>query len=504
MLNPAGKYGINQYLTVIGVILLTALLCRPLANQQGYHIVSYVLLFTISIMAVFLSIGPILLASTLSALVWNFFFIPPHFELQIEKTEDKLMFVSFFIIALINGALTNRIRRQEKLALEREERTNSIFELTRELADANGIDEILEVASEDLRKYFNVKTLYFLKGKDNNMQIFKKKTGAQSISGVNTDISRWVYRNSATAGRFTEFFEDTALTYYPLAGKRINPGVLAIELEKPLTGEKEAFWKGYLTQIANALERENLSDLAIKARLLEESDKLYKTLFTLISHEFRIPISTIIGASDTLLLTQAAEPERTELLNEIYKASARLNHLVENLLNMSRLESGKISVRLDWCDLNDLVNRVIKMLEKELEQFSFESNISSDMPLVKIDFGLIEQVIYNLILNSCQHTGPGTKIRFDGNYRDGYLNIVLSDNGPGFPAEMIVRAFDKFFRVDSSRSGGLGLGLSIVKGLVEAHKGKVRLENIQPTGSQFTITIPTDLPDIGKIKSQNE
>ncbi len=489
----------NQYLLVFTVIALTALICRPLSNQQGYHIVSFILLFVISLMAAFLGIGPILFASTLSSLMWNFFFIPPHFAFHIEKTEDKLMFSSFFAIALINGIMTNRIRRHEKLALEREKKTNAIFELTRDLSNANGVSEILDIACEDLKKYFNAKSMFVLREKENDFKVFKRNIDYESDSHLDLNIARWVSKNSLKAGRFTEFYEETSFTYYPLTGKRINPGVIAIEFEERLSQENEAFWIGYLTQISNALERELLSELAIKARLLGESDKLYKTLFTLISHEFRIPIATIMGASDTLLMSKDKKLNGEELFNEIYKASARLNHLVENLLNMSRLESGKISVKPDWCDINDLLNKVIRMLHNELEQFRLDSNITPDMPLVRLDFGLMEQVIYNLILNSCQHSDPGTVISFEAYYNEGFLHLVVRDNGPGFPQDMIDKAFNKFFRVDQTKAGGLGLGLSIVKGLVEAHKGKVKLENQVPPGSRFTITIPTEIHDMNTI-----
>jgi two-component system sensor histidine kinase KdpD len=489
----------NQYLLVFAVVAITALICRPLSNQQGYHIVSFILLFTISVMAAFLGIGPILFASTLSSLVWNFFFIPPHFAFHIEKTEDKLMFSSFFAIALINGIMTNRIRRQEKLALEREEKTNAIFELTRDLSNTNGVNEILEIICGDLNKYFNAKSMFVLREKENDYEVFEKKIDEKNDSHMDMHIARWVSKNSLKAGRFTEFYEETSLTYYPLTGRRINPGVIAIEFEERLSRENEAFWIGYLTQISNALERELLSELAIKARLLGESDKLYKTLFTLISHEFRIPIATIMGASDTLLMSKNKDLNSAELFNEIYKASGRLNHLVENLLNMSRLESGKISVKLDWCDINDLLNRVIRMLPKELEQFHLESLISPDMPLVRLDFGLMDQVIYNLILNSCQHSDPGTTIRFEADYREGFLHLVIEDNGQGFPEDMIDKAFNKFFRVNTTKAGGLGLGLSIVKGLVEAHKGRVKLENLVTSGARFTLTIPTEIPDMNAI-----
>lgn len=490
----------NQYLIVILAIAFTALLCRPLADQQGYYIVSFVLLFVVSVMAVFLGIGPILLASTISALVWNYFFIPPHYALHIERTEDKLMFVSFFFIALINGVLTNRIRRQEKLAIEREERTNAIFELTRELSNTSGVNEILEVASRDVKKYFGAVSMYFLKEKEDKIDILVKQVNRNDNSQVDNIIAGWALKNSMRAGRYTDFYNETALTYYPLTGKRINPGIIAVEFEKPLSGEKEVFWIGYLAQISNALERELLSELALKARILDESDKLYRTLFTLISHEFRIPIATIMGASDTLIMPQTTDADKTQLFDEISKASARLNHLVENLLNMSRLESGKISVHIDWCDINDLLNKVARILRQELEKFNLLSSIPPDMPLVRLDFGLMEQVIYNLILNSCQYTPVGSVIKFEASWQLGNLILIVEDNGPGFPPDFLEKVFNKFFRVDSSKAGGLGLGLSIVKGIVEAHKGKVIVENKNEGGARFTITIPTEIPDMANIK----
>jgi K+-sensing histidine kinase KdpD len=497
--HPAFTSQINQYLIVILVITVTALLCKLFSNQQGYYIVSFIMLFVVSIMAVFLGIGPILLASTTSALVWNYFFIPPHFAFHIERTEDKLMFGSFFFIALINGVLTNRIRRQESLALEREERTNAIFELTRELLNTGGIAEILDVAFKDVKKYFDAASVCFLKGKENAAELLVRQGNGKDPSHIDFKIAEWVFKNSMKAGRFTDFYNDTTLTYYPLIGNQLNPGVIAIEFNKPLTSEKEMFWIGYLAQVSNALERELLSELALKAHLLDESGKLYKTLFTLISHEFRIPIATIIGASDTLLMPHTTDSDRTQLYYEIFKASARLDHLVENLLNMSRLESGKISVRLDWCDINDLLDKITRILKQELEQHNFSSSIPSDMPLVRLDFGLIEQVIYNLILNSCQYTPVGSTIRFGASYNEGCLLIIIEDDGPGYPPELLDKVFNKFFRVDGSKTGGLGLGLSIVKGLVEAHRGTVNVENKKDRGVRFMIKIPTGIPDIKNI-----
>jgi two-component system sensor histidine kinase KdpD len=198
-------------------------------------------------------------------------------------------------------------------------------------------------------------------------------------------------------------------------------------------------------------------------------------------------------------MTHTSEKNREELFNEIFKASARLNHLIENLLNMSRLESGKISIRPDWCDLNDLVNKVVRNLKQELEQFHLITIIPEDMPLVRIDFGLMEQVLYNLLLNSCQYAPASSEIRLETSYRNGSFLLQITDGGPGFSEDALLRVFDKFFRVDDSKAGGLGLGLSIVKGLVESHKGMVKVENLQGAGTKFTIEIPSDIPDMKEI-----
>ena len=234
--------------------------------------------------------------------------------------------------------------------------------------------------------------------------------------------------------------------------------------------------------------------MAKQAFLLNESDKLYKTLFNSISHELRIPVATIMGASDSLLTTQYTEEIRGELSSEIFKASKRLNRLIENLLNMSRLESGRISPRLDWCDIHDLINSVSESLKDELNPFQMHVVIPDDMPLVKIDFGLMEQVLYNLIYNATQYASNSTNLRVKAFYDNGIMTLQVMDRGPGFPTKEISLIFNKFYRVEGSEAGGTGLGLSIAKGFTEAHKGTITVENRQNGGATFTIKIPAEIP----------
>lgn len=484
----------NHYVLSVIVIGFTVLLCIPLSGSQGYHLVSFILLFVVSVLATFMNIGPILLASTLSSLVWNFFFIPPHYTFHIEKTEDILMFGIFFTIALVNGVLTTRVRKQERLARNREERTNALFQLTRELSKAIGTGEILQVARREIKKHFAVDPSFILQDGNSNLPAFDQlQKEAGLLSQNDFLLAKWVFEYSQKAGKYTNTLSSHENTCYPLTGSRLNPGVLIVKHTRPFTGDKNIFWDTFLTQISNSLEREFLEELAKKARFLDESDRLYKTLFNSISHELRIPVSTILGASDALLSNDHSENTRSALYNEILNASVRLNRLIENLLNMSRLESGRLSVRLDWYDINDLVNKVTEDLKDELKPFTLVVAVPDDMPLVWIDFGLMEQVLYNLLYNACQHAPATSDIGLNICHRNKELIIEILDRGPGFSEEALRNVFKKFFRVENSKTGGLGLGLSIVKGFVDAHKGSVSVENRKDRGAKFTIRIPSEL-----------
>lgn len=195
-------------------------------------------------------------------------------------------------------------------------------------------------------------------------------------------LAEWAYANIQEAGKFTNNFSGLETTIYPLKGIKVNPGVVVVKLAKQFTGEQLTYWNTFMSQISNALEREFLGELAQRVRFLDESDRLYKTLFNSISHELRIPVATIMGASDTILNSTNKAGMQSALCTEIFTASLRLNRLIENLLNISRLESGHISARPDWFDVNDLINKVTNDLKDELNPFVLVTGIQHDMPLV--------------------------------------------------------------------------------------------------------------------------
>jgi two-component system sensor histidine kinase KdpD len=493
---PPFSSGLSQYASVIFYILFSSLLLYAVKNYIGYQIVSFGLLFLVSILAIFYGTGPILLAATSSALIWDYFFIPPPYTLHIDKAEDIFMLLMFFIIALLNGILTSRIRRQEKRIRMREERTEALYQLTRELNNVSVISDVSLVASNFVKKHFHIDCKIMLKNEVNQLDESAFGDIQTHITENELSIATWVFRHSSKAGKNTDTLPSSQYTYYPLTGNSGNIGVIAVRQPTTFTLGEEQFWEACLSQISGKFEREFLRNAAKNAYVLNESDKLYKTLFNSISHELRIPVTTIMGASDTLMSQEYPEATRNKLYSEINIASLRLNRLINNLLNMSRLESGRITPNLDWHDIHDLVNSVVDSLKNELSPFKMTVIIPVDMPLVYIDFGLIEQVLYNLLLNATQHSPEKSQIRLKVYMDVEILTIQVMDRGTGFLENELSSVFNKFYRGSDSKVGGTGLGLSIAKGFIEAHSGTINAENRKNGGALFTIRIPVKIADI--------
>jgi two-component system, OmpR family, sensor histidine kinase KdpD len=501
---PSFTSNINEYLITSVLVVLTSVAFYLIKGVIGYQVVSFGLLFLVSILALFFGMGPILMAATLSALIWDYLFIPPQFTFHVGEPLDVLMLIMFFIIAMLNGILTSRVRIQEKKIRIREERTHALYQLTRDLTMISGIEEIEKIAGKYIQKYFNLDCAIILKNELNQLDNKVRHSTKIELSENDISIAAWVFKHSAKAGKYTDTLPSGDYTFYPLTGINDNMGVIVVQHDQVLTQGEEQFWEALLSQISGKYEREFLRSAARQAYILNESDKLYKTLFNSISHELRIPVATIMGASDTLLSQSYPEETRQRLYSEINIASVRLNRLIENLLNMSRLESGRITPRLDWCDVHDLANKVAENLQEELKSFNLHIVIPGNMPLVMIDFGLIEQVLHNLILNATQNVPIGSNIRLKFFYDNGTLTIQVMDRGQGFPVSELNAVFNKFYRGKDAKAGGTGLGLSIVKGFIEAHKGTVIAENRQNGGAIFTIKIPVKILEMNKLNLQDE
>ena len=492
---PVIHSGWPQYAAAAALVCLVALACYPLSSLIGYQTVSLILLLTVALLPLKLGAGPVLLAAGLSALLWDYFFIPPQFTLSVNMAQDILMLITYFAIATVTGTLTARIRAREKAVRSREERATALYSLTRDLSNAPNQDEVAKAAVANVRKFFTAEVAVFLSDPDGDVFTEAHPASTFTVDEKEFGVAAWVYWNEKKAGKSTDTLPFAQATYYPMSGPRYPLGVIGVQLKEKdrLTIDQDTLLENFIRQIGSTLEREQLNEMAKRSIASVEAERLYKTLFNSISHELRTPIAAILSASEGLLDSTSAHGEdlRGDLHAEIHTAAERLNRLVENLLDMTRLESGRIKPNLDWCDLHDVITTSVRKLKQELSGHTVSLDIPDDLPLVKLDFGLIEQAITNLLHNASLYTPPGTRIVVTGSVHDGQCVIVISDDGPGFPRESLPRAFEKFYRVPGTKAGGTGLGLSIVRGFVEAHGGTIKVENKSEGGARFTIELPT-------------
>lgn len=482
-----------KYFYASFIIIIIALLCAPFDHILGYQTVSYILLLSVALLALAFGPGPVLLAAGLSAVIWDYFFIPPRFTFVIGKIEDILMFGMYFIIAIVTSILNTKIRSREKAVRLREERLTALYSLANDLSSAQTLDLVLKSAVENISKVFNADVTVLLTDSRNILFNTYIQENVLTLDQKEFSVATWVYTNGKKAGRFTETLPSAKAQYYPLSTPRKAYGVVAVQFknDEVLEMEQESLLESFVREIAVAIEREVLNETAKRSLIIEESEKLYKNLFNSISHELRTPLSTILGSVSYLLDStndDTSKPD-TQLLKEIQIASNRLNRLVENLLDMTRLESGRMELNLNWYDIHDLISSTLKQLEKELKNYIVEIDIPQDMPLLKIDFILIEQVLKNILYNASIYTPAGTVINITTKFDEENCYITIADNGPGIPQEHITYIFDKFYRAKGKNTGGIGLGLSIAKGFVEAHSGLISVKSIISEGTTFTIQL---------------
>ncbi|MCX6122410.1 MAG: sensor histidine kinase KdpD [Ignavibacteriales bacterium] len=491
---PKIQSGFVQYLVAALIVFGVALACFPLTAWIGYRTVSFIILLTVSLLPLRMGRGPVLLGAAFGALSWDFLYIAPLFTFSIGHVEDVLMLAMFFIVAAVTGTLSARVREREKAVRQREIKSSALFALTKDLSSAHSQNEVIQAAVSNIKKFFNADVAVFLGEADGDMNPTPHTASSWKPDEKDRSVAAWTYWNEKKAGKYTDTLPFAQATYYSMSGPRYPLGVLGVRFQsdEKLSLDYETLLENFIAQIASAVERELLNDMTKKSVIVAESERLYKTLFSSISHELRTPIASIMGASENLLSDSQSQVSATtkEHSKEIHIAAERLNRLVANLLDMTRIESGMIKPKLDWCDVRDLIHVTVKGLEREVVDYHVVMSIQEDMPLVKLDFGLMEQALTNLIYNAAVHTPTGTQIEIDARVEENQCNIIVSDSGPGIPPSDMKKVFDKFYRAEGTTTGGTGLGLPIAKGFIEAHRGTLSVRNRTSGGAEFTITIP--------------
>jgi two-component system sensor histidine kinase KdpD len=485
--NP-NQYGIA--LLAMAALTLFELFLVDLASYQLFGLLD---LLVVLIIAVYLGRGPAILAAAVSALTWNFLFIEPRFTFQISEVQDVALLVLYFAIALFAGNLTARIRTQERQARRNAERTMALYTLAHEIASAVNMDDVLHSAVVQIGRIFDAEVAVLL-AVDGEISQTPHACSTLVMDERELGAARWAFENGRSAGRHTNTLPSAAARYIPLRTANETLGVLGLRLrsdERP-GFDQEALLETFTNQVALVIEREMLDQAAEQAAMLQESERLYTALLNSISHELRTPIATISGAASGLLdpTTSGDGANRAELTQDIQAAAERLNRLVENLLDMSRLESGRLTLKREWCDICELIGVAVQRMGSALGERRLNIDCPPALPLVQMDFVLMEQVILNLLDNVAHYTPPTASVHIEAAAEPQHLLIRVSDDGPGIPHDKLEQIFEKFYRVPGTPTGGTGLGLSISRGLVEAHGGTLTAENRSTGGAVFTLRLP--------------
>jgi two-component system sensor histidine kinase KdpD len=479
----------RQYAIAAGVIAATGLLNLGLMHLAGPRVPGLIFLLVVVLLALFVGRGPVLLAGGLSALAWNFFFLPPRFTLTIERADDAILFGTYFVVAIVLGQLVARIRAQSDAERRREERTGALYELTRELAEAGSRDEVVWQLLGQINRVFGAPAAVTFPVND---KLAAHPDNTLALSEKELSVSDWAFRHRKAAGRFTDNLPGAGALHLPLGSERKTFGVLAVGLPgQNLPMAQRDLLETFARQAALVLDRVELRAAAEQTRLFVESERLSRALLNSISHELRTPLAAITSAATAL--SEAAEApveQRRLLLSEIQEANARLNRIVGNLLDVARLESGKVVPRLDWHDARDLVQTTLRELKHELSTHPVKLELPSQPVLVRIDFSLAQHALANLLVNAAIYTPAGTAVEVQAQSADSSLLLSVADRGPGIPSELLPRVFEKFFRAPNAAAGGSGLGLTIAKGFVEAHGGSIIAANRPSGGAVFTLRFP--------------
>ncbi|MRD48029.1 DUF4118 domain-containing protein [Caenimonas koreensis DSM 17982] len=470
------------------------LLMTPLANLlDPANVVMLYLLGTVGI-ALRWGRGPSALASMLNVVAFDFFFVSPRFSFAVNDVQYIVTFAVMLAVGLLTGQLTAGLRFQANIAASRERRAQSLFELSRELSSALLASQVVQIGESAVQRHFGGSALVLLP--DSRDPHESLALPEPMPAGFEASMANAAYRTDQALGPTTADVAAPAWHYVPLVAPMRVRGVLALQPAQPrwpMASEQHQQLDTFARQIAIALERVHYVEVSHQALIDIESERLRNALLAAISHDVRTPLTALVGLAETLRHSQPAlTPAQAENAAAIAEQARELATLTNNLLDMARLQSGNVSLRLEWQSVEEVVGSALRSVRSVLAGKEVRVHVPADLPLVEFDATLIERVLVNLLENAAKYGAP--PIEVSAHAQEGSMVLSVRDHGPGLPPSLQSREhllFEKFTRGHAeSATTGVGLGLAICKAVVDAHRGEIRARNASTGGAEFTVTLP--------------
>ncbi len=493
----AGREELRGYLG--GSALVAVALGLSLLLRQFLSVTSVALTFLTFVLAAAMAfgLGPALFASLLGVLAYNFFFLAPLYTLTIDDPENVVALFFFAVAAVVASNLTARVRAQAVVARQRAKVTDELYQFSRKLAGAADIDDLLWAAVHQIALMLRVNAVILLP-EGGSVAVRAGFPPEDRLDAADIAAASWCWEKNHVAGRGSDTLPGAKRLFVPMQTGRGAVGVIGIDRDAPgilLTPDQFRLLRALADQTAVAIERVNLVRDIDQARLLAETDRLRAALLTSISHDLRTPLASILGSATSLALQSEVQetPSRTELIRTIQDEAERLNRFIRNLLDMTRLESGPLKLRTAPVELADVVASALRRADTILKAHVVDLSLPTDLPLIRVDDVLFEQVLFNLLDNAAKYAPAGSRIAIAAEVRGGFVCLRMSDEGPGIPPADLERVFDKFHRAGGTdgRPAGTGLGLTICRGFMEAmHGSLVAANRTDRKGAVFTLMIP--------------
>ncbi|MFC5549364.1 two-component system sensor histidine kinase KdpD [Massilia aerilata] len=480
--------------------LAMALAATPTIAWLDLANIAMLFLLVVLLVAVRLGRGPSVTATCVGVACFDFFFVPPRFTLAISDFQYLVTFGVMLAVGLITGQLTAGLRFQARIAARRESRTRALYEFARALSGVLQTEQIQEATRDAVGPTFGARTVLLLPDADGRLHPAEDGGGdGGGIAALDTGIAQWAFDHGAVAGLGTDTLPGSPVFYMPLVAPMRTRGVLAIEPETPhwlLAPEQRQQLDTFAALAAIALERVHYIEVAQEALVKIESERLRNSLLAALSHDLRTPLTSLMAQAESLARsTPPLAPGQRAMADALRDEMVRMSMLVTNLLDMARIESGEVKLKLQWQPAEEVIGSALLASRAALSGRTVETQVPADLPLVQYDAVLLERVLCNLLENAGKYTPPGATITVSAARRGAWLEMAVTDNGPGLPPGQEEAVFEKFMRGErESAKPGVGLGLAICRAIVGAHGGTIHASNRPGGGAAFVFALPLGTP----------
>jgi two-component system sensor histidine kinase KdpD len=489
-----------NYLWALLVVLICSGASAILALSPRLEPTNLAMVYLAGVVAVALRLGrgPSILASVLSVAAFDVCFVPPQWRFSVNDTQYLLTFVVMLLTGIVISTLAARVQFQAISARRRERRTAALYAISRELAASPSRDQIARIAQQHVMAAADVRAIVLLPDKERKLLSATTDADGYALNAHEEAVARWVFEHGQIAGRGTATLPGSEGVYLPLSTSRGTVGVLGVvpaDATRAVDLEQIHLFEALAGLIALALERAELEAEADQIRLDIETERLRSSLLSAVSHDLRTPLSVITGAGSTLLDSDASlDPTvRRELAASILDESERLNRLVANLLDMTRLQAGALEIKKQWQPIEEVIGASLARAARQLQDRPISTDIAADLPFVPLDDLLIQQVLVNLFENAARYTPEHTPIDISAHQQGQNIIVEVADRGSGLPLGDPNRLFEKFYRAGTAKPrSGAGLGLAICRGIVQLHGGKIQAENRTGGGAVFRFSLPLE------------